>query len=153
MNILLRGGLIIALLFAGMTGSAQTYYPVIHTSGTQNVNGINVTVTPAGASTYPDWCGAGPYWIGAVSISGSYSFSFGTLVDRVRIRLTAVNTGEVISFVVNGAPYTLSAANLVTFLGTCNQVQATIAGGNLVGTTSVPPASGAEVNIGGRYRF
>ncbi len=106
---------------------AQTYNQVTHTSGSQVVGNVQVTVTASmGATTYPGGnCGTGPYHIGNGSSSGGsstssgYTYVFNTPVRKVRFQLTASNTGEEISFFVNGSAYPLTSANLSNFAGTC----------------------------------
>jgi gliding motility-associated-like protein len=143
--------IIVLCLLAYCTNvSAQTYYTVTALSGTQTVGGNTVTVTSTGNVSTVNYCGTDPYWIGGPSTGpGSYTYTFASPVSNIRVRLTAMNDGEIISFTVNGSPYTLTTANIATFLGSCGQVQAVLSGGNLFGPPGTPstPGVGAEVNI------
>lgn len=131
---------------------AQIYAPVTHLSGTQSVNGVNITVTPSTTgAAFVGYCGESPYWIGYGDNVGSYTYTFGTAVNLVRFRFTGLNTYEVISFAVNGVPYTLTATNFSAYAGSCGQGPAAISGGNLCGTTGPAAAigEGGEINISG----
>ncbi len=156
------GKIIFFITLLGMTHTccySQLYQPVTHLSGTQNVNGRSVTVTPSptGSSSYLDYCGLSPYWIGLygpdifVDNPGSYTFAFIRPVAAVRIRLSALDPKEIVSFTINGVPYILTAANLSVFTGNCNQSQAIIVGGNLECPPGTQPGDGhgGEVNISG----
>src|SRR6218665_1788469 len=80
-------------------GAYAQFFVLTHLTGTQNVGGTNVTVTPAALGTNTVYyCGEGPYWVGAYDIPGTYTYNFSNPVSAVRVRLTAMNTGEVVSF-------------------------------------------------------
>ncbi len=146
--------LFLHVLCTNLPVRAQVYNPVTHLSGVQNIHGVNIAVTPSatGAGTHMS-CGESPYWIGGPSPGtnpGSYAFSFSTPVQNLRLRFTAINEGEIISFTLNGLPYTLTTANLSAYYGSCAQGQAVIAGGNLVVPSGTPlPAAGGEITISG----
>jgi len=145
--------------FTATPSTAQTYYyyPVTHPSGTQNINGYNVTVTPSpsGAGIFNSFCGTGPYWIGLSGRiypnPGSYKFEFVPAVANVIIRVAAMDDSEVVSFVVNNTPYPITGANLGPFPGSCNPQTALIVGGKLTGDPSaaILRGSGGEVTIKG----
>jgi gliding motility-associated-like protein len=142
--------LMLCLLIYGTNASAQTYYAVTALTGTQTVGGNTVTITSSGNVATTTYCGAGPYWVGGPNNgTGNYTYAFATPVSSIRVQLTAMNDGEIISFSINGSPYTLTAANITAYAGTCGQAAAALSGGNLVGPPSTPstPGVGAEVNI------
>lgn len=142
--------ILFSFLFLSFNSVAQ-YYQVTHTSGTQNVSGTNVTVTSSGtgAQVYSNWCGAGPYWVGASNWQGSYTYTFGTAVTGVRFQITATNTGEVISFYINGNFYTLDNCNLSPYTGTCGSSVMSISNGTLITTTNVGNGANAQIDICG----
>lgn len=138
--------------------AAQIYTPVRHLDGTQTINGNNVTVT----SSVPgnrggNYCGEGPYLVGVVRLSNglppffaptSYLFSFSKPVRMVTIRLTGVAENTLISFSVNGLPYSLTPANFATFPFPCNPItMAAIVGGALNGLVSGYPGSVRAIHI------
>lgn len=130
--------------------SNAQYYPIVHLTGTQNVNGVNVTVTSTGSVSNISNCGTGPYWIGRNNISGSYTFAFSRPIASVRLLITAIEYGEIISFIVNGVPYTLTSVNLFPYVGTCNVSPPIIVSGNLEAPGITPPdGAGGEVYISG----
>ncbi len=131
--------------------SAQIYYRVDSTNGSQLVGGVTVTVTAlAGAGTYPSYCGAlGPYWIGnGTTINSAYKFVFSSPALAIRMHMTATNPQEIISSQVNGINYNYTSANISAFSGTCaNQNTFIVSGGNL---TVSPPSifnAGATIDI------
>jgi gliding motility-associated-like protein len=120
-------------------GAAQVWVPVEHYSGTQVINGRNVTVTPAGSVRQEQTfarCGATPYTAGINygGIPGSFTFSFSPVVTRVRFIISATNLGEINSFYINGAHYPLTPANLFPWPACDTQFQLPldILGGNLI---------------------
>ncbi len=131
-------------------GNAQGYYSITHLLGSQNIAGYSVTVTnsPLG-TTSTFWCGEGPYWIGSDGPAnpGNYTFTFSAPVNDVFVRLTAVNLDEIISFMVNGAPYTLTAANLFGYRDSCGQTRAIVVGGNITAPPGTLSNSGAGAII------
>ena len=113
--------------------AAEAQTQITHTSGTQSVGGVNVTVTSAGTFNTTTYCGASPYWIGYSFIGsfGSYTYTFASPVSGIRVQVTAMNPGEFVTFIVNGTPYTLTNSNLTSYTGNCNQPQAYIFNGGL----------------------
>ncbi|OSZ79205.1 hypothetical protein CAP35_13395 [Chitinophagaceae bacterium IBVUCB1] len=116
---------ILTILLCCNNAFAQTYNQVTHTTGVQAIATVQVTVSAVGgASIYSGGsCGAGPYHIGngvggAASRSG-YLYSFNQAVREVRFQVTASEPGEEISINVNGNNYTLTAANISNFSGSC----------------------------------
>ncbi len=119
------GYIIILLLACSNLALAQTYNQVTHTTGMQTIATVQVSVSAVGgAGVYPGGsCGTGPYHIGnavggAASRSG-YEYTFNKAVREVRFQVTASEPGEEISVNVNGNNYTLTAANISSFSGTC----------------------------------
>ncbi len=102
--------------------AAQQWQAITATSGSQDVSNntvkimaINKPRTGGGA------CGINDYWIG-YGARNSYRYDFATPVAAVRVRLTTINTGELIAFVVNGEQYNVSSADLKPFDGDCFNV-------------------------------
>lgn len=129
----------IFLLFCPCLVSGQ-YFTVNHTSGTATKGGFNVTVTAntLAATFGTTYCTlpAGAYYIGNVSNAMGYKYEFSSPVNNVRMRIVGQNVGEVITFYINGSPYTLTSANLSTFTGGCvNPGALTAIAGNLEVTT------------------
>ena len=146
--------LITILLILACPFFAQAQYDsIIHSAGTATYGGISVDVTSAGtASTYPGWCGAGPYWIGAGTGGGatgpydpgSYTFTFVPSVNRLRMFFTAADAGESISVTINGTLHTITPAELTAWTSTCGTPVIPISGDTLLSTG---PNSSAELNI------
>lgn len=128
--------LITLLSFTTHLSVAQVFWPVTHTSGTQIINGNNVTVTPLNSPDTTTFCGVGSYWIGNSSKKSGYRYSFSTPVTDFRIIMTAMNIGEVISIYINGTKYNLSTNNLSSYTGTCTTGNCVIVAGDIT-TTSV----------------
>lgn len=126
----------------------QSYQQLTALSGTQVVDQNTVTVTSTRGRSV-NYCKASPYWIGYVNdLNARFSFDFSVPVFRVKVQLTAMNKGEYISFTINGAPYTLTQANLSDFPGDCNQDQAVLSGGVLtVPDSMLQEGAGGEINI------
>ena len=130
--------------------SAQ-YTQVTNTTGTQNYGGTNVTVTAngAGAQVYSDWCGAGPYWIGASDNPGSYTFAFSPAVTGVMFEFTAMNTGEILTITLNGQAYALGPCNVSDFVGTCGTSNTIIQNGVVTCPVDVPNGANGTLTICG----
>ena len=129
------------------TASFGQYFNVSHLTGSAVINGVTVTVTSVNGMSTP-WCGVNPYWIGGGGV-GTYTFTFSQPVYGVRAEMTAMNDGELNTFEINGAPYTLTNANLSVYLGNCNQAQAVINFGGLWGPPGTPnqPGIGGQIDI------
>lgn len=100
--------------------NAQTYFQVTHTSGTQPVGGVNVTVstsTPAPPFTNTQ-CGTGPYQIGR-TYSDYYEYDFLSPITHVRLELIKVHIDDTVEIQVNGSTYNLTGANISAYGGTC----------------------------------
>ncbi|MBL7718573.1 MAG: hypothetical protein JNL72_07045, partial [Flavipsychrobacter sp.] len=125
------------------------YVNITHLTGTQNVGGVNVTVlaTGPGATNYPYWCQGGPYWIGSGNMNGMYTYTFATPVMGVRFECTAMDQGEIVSFEINGAPYTLTVANLSVYTNTCNSSTGIIQAGSLFMNVQVANGGGGRIDI------
>ncbi|MFN4249307.1 MAG: PKD domain-containing protein [Flavipsychrobacter sp.] len=128
---------------------AQTYYPVTHTTGTQTVSGVAVTVTNSTGRTNATpqyYCNAGPYYIG-VSQPGGYVHSFSPGVTHVRLSITDFHSDDSVRVNVNGSSYPITFPMLSDYTP-C---------GDLSGLTNIPPdvdvVGGLVVNrIGGAAR-
>lgn len=93
---------------------AQTFYPVTHTTGTQVVNGVSVTVTNSpGRTNNPatTFCSAGPYYIG-VTQPGGYVHSFAPGITHIRLSITDFQSEDTVRVNVNGSAYPITAAML-----------------------------------------
>jgi hypothetical protein len=102
-----------------MQVQAQTYRQITHLQGAVQSGSNAVTVMPVNnPKTGGGLCGINDYWIGHKANNG-YTFSFGQAVELVRIRLTAINRGEIISISVNDKPYSLKESEVAGFDGTC----------------------------------
>jgi gliding motility-associated-like protein len=140
--------LVSILSLLSFTQAFSQFFNVSHLTGTQLINGVNVTVTFSGSATSTPWCGVNPYWIGSGG-PGTYTFTFSQPVYAVRAEVTAMNDGELNTFDINGAPYPLTPPNVSVYLGNCNQNQAVIAFGGLFGPAGTPgtPGVGGQVDI------
>jgi gliding motility-associated-like protein len=136
------------LLLFPFLGLAQ-FTTVTHTTGSATYGAYTVNVTGAGsASTFASYCGAGPYWIGAMAytgVPGSYTYRFSSPVSGFRVSITAADPGESITIAVNGVHYSLTAANVFTFAGTCGAPAMTLSGDSLLTTASTTSNGGIKV--------
>ena len=132
--------LLVALFFIFNTSvlvQAQTFFPVTHTSGTQTINGVNVTVTGINnAATYSAGCWPGPYWIGNSNNLSGYLFNFSQPQNRFRIRLGAANVGETMAVYANGTKYTITTSDLNSYNTGCNEGDFAIVNGEITVTTT-----------------
>lgn len=138
-----------------LNANAQQYYQVTHTSSSQTINGVAVTVTSINGSVYSNgFCGAGPYYVGWGNSStgnSAYEFSFSPAVAAARFQITATGVGEEMSFLVNNSAYSLSGSNLSAFPGTCScPYSAVVSNGNLImNPSSSTNNGGTQVDIAG----
>eukprot|EP01012_Entosiphon_sulcatum_P041173 TRINITY_DN54987_c0_g1_i1.p1 TRINITY_DN54987_c0_g1~~TRINITY_DN54987_c0_g1_i1.p1 ORF type:complete len:790 (-),score=37.51 TRINITY_DN54987_c0_g1_i1:33-2402(-) len=110
---------------------AQTFYPVTHTTGTQTVSGVGVTVTNStGRTNYaPQYsCNAGPYYIG-VNQPGGYVHSFSPGVTHIRLNVTDFQWEDTLRVNVNGSSFPITFPMLSNF-SAC---------GDSTSLTAVPP--------------
>lgn len=115
----------------------QTFFPVTHTTGTQTINGVNVTVTGINnATTYNTGCWPGPYWIGNSNNLSGYLFSFSQPQNRFRIRLGAANVGETMAVYANGTKYNITTTDLSSYNTGCNEGDFAIVNGEITVTTT-----------------
>ncbi|HEY9177158.1 MAG TPA: hypothetical protein VIN07_05685, partial [Flavipsychrobacter sp.] len=115
--------LYITLITACFGVSAQTPYLVNHTSGTQTIGGISVTVTPINNPGSATNC-TGPYYVGAGSVNG-YMYSFSPPVGAIRINNSIMHTGEIIGFYINGTHYAINSGNISASGVSCSGPTAT----------------------------
>jgi hypothetical protein len=86
---------------------------VSHFSGTETVNCVDVTVTPAGTVINATQCGNGPYRVGQFA-GGSVTFDFSETITGVTIDVSAINTNfplgasEELAIFINGAFYPIT---------------------------------------------
>lgn len=93
---------------------AQTFYPVTHTTGTQVVGGVSVTVTNStGRTNFTPgyYCSAGPYYIG-VTQPGGYLHNFAPGVTHIRLSITDFQFEDTVRVNVNGSTYPITTAML-----------------------------------------
>lgn len=114
--------------------SAQCAAQVTHSSGTQAVAGINVTVEPIWVAGFWWDCGianaVGPYLCGGTEDdgSGSWTFTFSPPAPQLMIGFSAIHTSatyeEVMRLFVNGAHYAIPTAS--TQVNACNDLLAVL---------------------------
>lgn len=113
--------ILIIYFFSFSKLDAQCPCIITHTSGTQNINGTNVTVTSSGIVATSFWCSfvTQPYHIGGnpnnVQGDGSYTFQFSPPVNYVIINGSAMSSvlpthDELLTFQVNGAFYPITSS-------------------------------------------
>ncbi len=136
----------ILLLFTQYHSLAQTYYLVNYFSGTQTIGGNSVSVSPINSGApYGAYCGlfANGYYLGNSSTQVGYKYAFGTKVSRVKFVMGGQNSGEVMSFYINGSFYPLTSGNFATYTGGCSITGSFAAiSGNLEVTPSNTYANG-----------
>lgn len=124
----LKNTLTLFLVFSFLlpqAAKAQSFQRIIHTAGTQSVAGVDVTVIPKNGACVYNGCNTGPYYIGCSGVSNGYLYKFKSAVTpvvnvtNVRVHLTNVNNGELISFYVNGVFFPISQSDLSVYNGTC----------------------------------
>jgi len=92
---------------------AQCLNKVSHFNGTETVNCVDVTVTPAGTVLNANSCIMGPYRIGQF-VGGSLTFDFSETITGVTIDVTSINTNfpigasEELAVFINGAFYPIT---------------------------------------------
>jgi type IX secretion system substrate protein len=134
------------LLFSGIMWmnnmNAQCLNQVSHVSGTEIVNGINVTVTSGGSvDTFYTYCPevTKPYFIGydwttETSNDGAYSFQFDPLVDSLTLNFSGIsnnsNGHEIIKLEVNGSHYPIPQ---IGNYNNCDPLAVLTANGNISG--------------------
>ncbi len=136
------------LLLSGGSAFSQTYNNVTHLAGTMMVAGNNVTVSSAGVRS-STICGglSQPYVegsdvLGIPSVGvGSYTWSFGTPVNSIRIYMESIDAIDVVAILINGTPYFITSSNITPLAS----------GSTCFGSTGTAIASGAGtiVNSGG----
>jgi hypothetical protein len=144
------------LFLLPVLSKAQVFYSVTHLGGTKEIAGNLVTVRHVGyiPNEYTA-CKMGPYRISnykkqdtGEDTCRAYVFSFANPVRKARARLTNVNMGEEISIWVNGNFYTLTAANLFPYGGTCVGMPVSSVKNGRVGTDSSNSNAMVEIDPG-----
>jgi gliding motility-associated-like protein len=146
MNRLLKFFFSVIATFAFVVSYGQQ---ITHLSGTQNVNGINVTVVPNGVAQVSTFCNGGPYWIGnSFGVSpGSYTFKFATPVTGVKLILQAVNATEINCITINGSPYAITPANFSPLSNNCGFQTVSILQAGCITEFVNSNVSGCELDI------
>lgn len=142
--------IILSLIFVPDLNAQPGYAPITHLTGVVNIYGNNVTVTPTSSGTGSNSvCGISPYWLGTYqNTPGSYRFDFSIPVGSIKVKLSAINDGEIISFKINGNNYLLLPSNFAPYPGNCNQPEAVVVNGNLEFLIT-DKSGGGEVTING----
>jgi hypothetical protein len=119
---------------------AQCMHQISHTSGTTNINGVQVTVLSSGDSDTTTMCvDAQPYIIGwdynPPHSDGSYTFQFSPPIDSLILNFSALNGSnshkEIIKINVNGSHYSIP---VIGSLNTCsNSLAVLTTSGDLTG--------------------
>ncbi|RYD57907.1 MAG: T9SS type B sorting domain-containing protein [Sphingobacteriales bacterium] len=129
---------------------AQT--PVTHGAAgannqTQNLAGVNVTVTRNGSSVNlgnNTVCNTGPYQVG-LNNSGGYRFTFNAPVTHVTLSIVRIHTRDTIAFRVNNNPVVLTTAHIQPYSGSCTlPIANPDQNGNLSSTVVQAPGPAAD---------
>ena len=128
-----------------ISASAQ-WNPITHTSGTQTVAGVGVTVTSNNGIT-GGGCG-GQFWI--QQTNASYTYTFAPAVDAVWITVDAINTGEIIEFIIDGQMFPIGPCNLdpAPFVNNCSVGNCNIVNGQFVNNTTFWVCGGVMIFYG-----
>ncbi len=127
------------------TTNAQ-WNPITHTTGTQTISGVGVTVTNNNG-TLGGGCG-GQFWV--QQTNASYTFTFAPAVAAVWITVDAINTGESIEFIINGAQFPVTNCNLDPnpFVNNCSVGNCNIVNGQFVNNTAFWVCGGVMIFYG-----
>ena len=138
--------IVIAFILLSIDGlSAQCGYQVFHDSGSQTVNGIQVTVTSSGDSDLiTNYCPdvTQPYLIGAdyslPNVNGSYTFQFSPVIDSLTLNFSGIHDDswgnkEIIKIMVNGSHYSIPSPGLDNG---CDDLAILTPLGNITGSAS-----------------
>ncbi len=128
------------------TTTQAQWNPITHTSGTQTISGVGVTVTNSNGTT-GGGCG-GQFWI--QQTNASYTFTFAPAVAAVWITVDAINTGESIEFIINGQPFPITNCNLDPnpFVNNCSVGNCNIVNGQFVNNTAFWVCGGVMIFYG-----
>ena len=135
----------------------QTDNRVIHASGTEEVAGINVTVSQSGLvdSAWHFCESTSPYWIGYnrdtafFKGNGTYFFDFSPPVDYLTLRFSYVSVDDLIVIHVNDNHYE------VTSLGDtndCHRIAVITPSGNITGSVHYHGVGTDKIIIPGKIR-
>ncbi len=120
-----------------LTVIGQPYQQVTVTSGTQTIGSITITVTPDGSASTAGSCGVSPFFTHVVC---GYRYDFSPpSIAGIRSHLIELNTGEIMTVLINGNPYYVTSANLSNYSGTCSGVplnSVIASGGDMLGTSN-----------------
>lgn len=119
-----KGVMLFAItLLSWININAQCLNQVFHTSGTETVKGIQITVIPSGDyGTITTYCSGStqPYLIGAnytyPNHNGSFKFKFSPPIDLLTLNFSGINDAvtdqEIVKIFVNGAHYSIPSVGL-----------------------------------------
>lgn len=139
------------VLFFTFIISAQQ--KVVHTSGSQTVNGIDVSVSKSEAtSTYTSNCSCesiGPFWAGGATSDGSYLFGFTPPVSEIRLDFDLINGDnlsgiEEVQVFVNGIHFPIGTPG--TLLD-CSLITEHTSEGNLTGSNNSESYGSVDTRI------
>jgi len=144
-----------ALFLCSAPAMAQTYYPITAPDGgNQTAAGVTVTVTGSGSFDEFD-CGGleTPYWEGIFDLPGSYTWTFSSAVEGIRMKIGAVDGNDVVTAYVNGVMYPITAANLSDFSPKCYgtvdfPVTTAVANGGAITNPVYPVGDGVKQDPG-----
>jgi len=108
---------ILAMVMLACLSVNGQLFNVTNFTGTTFYGSYGVTVTSAGSfTTYTDPCLLAPttYWIGA-SGPGSYTYTFSKPVYTIYMDGEGLNTGEYVQIYLNGSPYTITPADVLSY--------------------------------------
>jgi hypothetical protein len=141
-KLIIKPLIVIALIFLSVYGlSAQCGDQVFHDSGSQTINGIQVTVTSSGQSgLLTDYCPdvTQPYLIGLSDMDGSYTFQFSPSIDALTLNFSGIHDDlfgnkEIIKLMVNGSHYSIPSIGLDNG---CDDLAVLTPLGNITGSAS-----------------
>lgn len=130
----LLSALIVAFLPLPVLGQWQPITNLNNT--TQNYNGVDVAVTSVGNVMTGGGCN-GLYWL--PSTNDEYTYSFSQPVAAVKIEIDAINVGESVEFLINGAMFPIETCNLNSnpFVTNCSVGNCNIVNGQFVNNTAM----------------
>lgn len=143
----MRQFLMLSTLFVACIAAGVNAQTITHLSGTQNIGGINVTVSQ---STPPpnsaNLCNTGPYQIGK-NYADWYSYSFSDSVTHFYIQAIRFHDDDTMQVFVNGNPYNFTGG--VPYPTSCNLTSNNMVypGNGMVTTTGGATGAGQSVEL------
>lgn len=136
------------LIFSSVMLSAQNFYSVNHLCGTEYISDNKVTVKPEGNPNSYMTGGVSPYWIGNNKRINCYKFLFEKPVYTIKIHISAINPGEIISIAINEKQYALEAVNISEYNSEhFNTKKAELENGKIVFNANYDEIAETEVTI------